>query len=108
MNLWSLMVFIQQTMGAIAINSNTLPCRIIQEQQYSGRLFVQMEMAGAEENPVLTILDNHHSPVRMIPIAPNSISAGQLVCLTGLSAGEYIARVTVAGRVAEKNIEIRQ
>nr|WP_295870794.1 hypothetical protein [uncultured Chitinophaga sp.] len=107
MNLWSLMVFIQQTVGAVAIN-NSLPCRIIQEQPYSGRLFVQMETVEGEENLLLTIFDNHHSPVRMIPIAPNSLPAGQLVCLTGLSAGEYIARVTVAGRVAEKNIEIRQ
>lgn len=109
MNLWSLVLFIQQTMGAVAFsNSHSLPCRIIQEQPFSDRLFVQMEGIGEEGNPVLTISDNHHSPVRIIPIAPNSISAGQLVCLPGLSAGTYTARVTVAGRVAEKNIEIRQ
>ncbi|RBL90586.1 hypothetical protein [Chitinophaga flava] len=107
MNLWSLMLFIQQTVGPVGIN-NRLPCTIIQQQDNSSHLFVKLEGVEVGENLLLTIFDNHHSPVRMIPIAPNSISAGQLICLTGLSSGKYIARVTVAGRVAEENIEIRQ
>ncbi|NSL86463.1 T9SS type A sorting domain-containing protein [Chitinophaga sp. Mgbs1] len=107
MNLWSLLIWLQQTTGMIAACNEQLHCSITQQQgdSVSIRIRMEEEESGCSQ---LTILNSQHFPVRMIPFAPQSISAGQLVCVTGLPPGIYIVRITMAGKAAEKQFVIRQ
>ncbi|CAL1518261.1 hypothetical protein [Chitinophaga sp. MM2321] len=108
MNLWSLVLFIHHSAGLITGTNTTLHYSMQQEEAYSANIFVKIEEKEITGNLQVTILNSQYIPLRIIPFAPNSIAAGQLVCLAGLSSGKYIVRITMADRAAEEQFVIRQ
>ncbi len=81
-------------------------CNIRQEAPFSACVFIR---AAADDRSIqLTVLNQQHFPVRMIPFAPGSLHTGQQVQLSGLPSGKYILRITVDGSTTEEEIVIKQ
>ncbi|NIG56200.1 hypothetical protein [Chitinophaga sp. Cy-1792] len=107
MSFGSLVLMTFQLATVTSVNRDTV-CTMWQEQGDERMFHIRSAMIGDQGQTTLTVLNEQRVPVRIIPFAPGSLYTAQSVKLTGIPSGNYIFRVTMAGRAEEKFFVIEQ
>ncbi|MBV8251095.1 MAG: hypothetical protein JO154_00710 [Chitinophaga sp.] len=106
MDQWSLILMASQLAGIFSVGEKAYTIR--QEGPYANRFEISVAGNNVRGPVILTVLNDQHIPVRIIPFEPSSLASAQRVQLTGLPSGKYIFNFSLTGKAGEKAFEIRQ